>query len=349
MCRRWSRPLRLVSNRLTILARVRARLQERTLTLDGWLPDAGSVAGVVGLLSGLRPDLEIAAEGLRDSVYVRWPEGEKLPLSGASALLKPIVEALRVAPVLEIEREETRLVVKGLLPEAGLKAGIMSALGQGMHGLRVDAEGLGVTTHALSVPFVQGNVLLPFLRSYYSTPSPGSFKITQKDGPRLTAPATRTLESAWLTLLRPVSGGARVDMRLTLYPSIYHFPGRRVETPLAEDVLIPLREGLRGQFVSFALGSSTLGADEQARLAALLPLLLEAGPLLRLIVGGHPDPEGVPTVEGRLALARAEKVVSWLVEQGTPAADIQAVAFDPVLAGSDGAPAATRSVELLIR
>ena len=43
-------PLRLVSNRLSILARVRARLSQETLTIDGWMADQDTADSLRGLL-----------------------------------------------------------------------------------------------------------------------------------------------------------------------------------------------------------------------------------------------------------------------------------------------------------
>lgn len=341
--------LRLVSNRLSILARLKARLADDTLTVEGWMPDLGAAESLKTLLQKIRPDLEINAEGLHTSALVRLPEGEKLPLREDSPMLQPIIEALHVPSALEIVRREGRLHVSGMLPSEDLRAEVLEAISSGPHGLPVDAEKLRATQFALAAPFTTDGVIVPLLRSFYSTPAPGDFSIHADGNPRLSADATRTLESSWLTFLRPMTKGRRAEMQLNYFPSSYHFPGRLIETALPEDVLQTVRDVFAGQYILFGLGSSTLNAGEKTRLATLVPALLSAGPALKLVAGGHPDPAGDLKVESALARRRAEEVVSFLIEQGAPAAEMLPVAFDPVPAGSRHAPAEIRSVEILIQ
>lgn len=342
-------PLRLVDDRLAILARLRARLEADRLTLDGWLPDDETAESLKKLLQKVRPDLHIVSEQLQVSHFVRWPEGEKRPLTEQSPMLKPIISALHVPPSLEISRREGALIATGMVPSQELKENIREALSQPLHGLRVDVDRLRVSAHVMEAPFVSGEGIVPFLRSFYATPSPGEFSIRPGENPQLKADTTRTLESAWLGHLRAVTKGTRVEMELTQHPSVYHFPGRRIETPLPEDVLQSVRDLVSGELILFASGSTTLSPEERARLSALVPALLSAGPALRLIVGGHPEPGRDMKTEQPLSLKRAEQVASYLIEQGAPSAEIRAVAFDPVPAGDKYAPLQTPSVEILIQ
>lgn len=341
--------VRVVSNRLSILARLKATLDGERLSLEGWLPDKGSANSLGELLQTIRPDLQIVTEGVRVSPLVRLPEGEKLPLRGDSPMLQPIVNAMHVPSALDIVRKDGRLVLSGMLPSEALRKVIIEAVQAGPHGLPVEAGKLRATTFALAAPFTAENVIVPFLRSFYGTLAPGDFSVRADENPRLTADATRTLESAWLTLLRPLTKGRRADMQLSYFPSRFHFPGRRIESALPEDSLQTVRDALAGQFFVFAPGGTILNAEEQARLASLVPALLSAGPALKLIVGGHPDPAGDLKVEAGLARRRAEQVVSFLIEQGTPAVEIQTMAFDPVPVGTKHAPDQIRSVEILIQ
>jgi len=341
--------LRLMSNRLSILARLKARLADDTLTVEGWMPDLEAADALKTLLQKIRPDLQITTEGLQTSALVRLPEGEKLPLREDSPMLQPIIEALHVPSALEIVRREGRLQVSGMLPSDDLRAAVIEAIESGPHSLPVDAEKLRATQFALAAPFTAEGVIVPFLRSFYSTPAPGDFSVRADGNPQLSADATRTLESAWLTFLRPLTKGRRADMQLIYFPSSYHFPGRRIETALPEDVLQTVRDVFVGQYILFGLGSSTLNAGEKTRLASLVPALLSAGPALKLIVGGHPDPAGDLKVESALARRRAEEVVSFLIEQGAPATEMLPLAFDPVPIGGKHAPAEIRSVEILIQ
>jgi outer membrane protein OmpA-like peptidoglycan-associated protein len=342
-------PLRLVSNRLSILARVRARLAGETLTIDGWMADQDTADSLRGLLTKLRPDLKLVLDDLKISSYVRWPEGEKLPLEETSPMLKPIISALRVPAALDIKRQEGRLVVTGMLPSQDLKEAIKSALDQPAHGLSVDVSKLRVSSHVLPAAFADKEAILPFLRSFYDTPSPGEFSIMPGQSPHLKADTTRSLESAWLNALRPVTGGTRVDMQLTQHPSLFHFPGRRIQTALPEDVLQSVRTLISHEFITFTPGSSSLSAEQRTQLTSIVPALLAAGPALRLVVGGHPEPGGNARQEAELAMQRAEQVASFLIEQGAPCMEIRPMAFDPVPAGDAHAPEQPRSVEILIQ
>jgi hypothetical protein len=341
--------LRLVNDGLSILAGLKAALSGETLALEGWLPDATSVTGLRALLQSVRPDLQIDITGVHVSDLVRLPEGETLPLRADSPMLQPIVSAMHVPSGLDIARRDGRLIVTGMVPSEELRKEIIAAVASGPHGLPVEADRLRATRFALAAPFTAQEVIIPFLRSFYGTLAPGDFSVHADGKPRLSADATRTLESTWLTLLRPLTKGRRADMKLAYFPSRFHFPGRRLETVLPEDSLQTARDVLAGQYFIFAPGSAVLNAEEQARLASLVPALLTAGPALKLIVGGHPDPAGDLKAEAALSRRRAEQVVSFLIEQGTPAAEIQAVAFDPVPVDSRHAPSQVRSVEILIQ
>jgi outer membrane protein OmpA-like peptidoglycan-associated protein len=130
---------------------------------------------------------------------------------------------------------------------------------------------------------------------------------------------------------------------------VYHFPGYQIQSKLPPETIASLREMLRSLAVVFETGSARLLPEEQTKLATLAPALLAAGPALGLVIGAHPDPAGPEGVEKELAKARAGAVMSFLVDQGVPSADISAVAFDPVAPGSPSAPASPRSVELIIK
>jgi hypothetical protein len=195
----------------------------------------------------------------------------------------------------------------------------------------------------------QPETILPFLRSFFSTPSPGEFSLLPGQNPHLKADTTRTLESAWLNMLRPVTGSTRVEMEWVQHPSIFHFPGRRIQTALPEEVLQNVSNLITHDFIPFAPGRSLLSAEMRTHLTTLIPSLLAAGPALRLVVGGHPEPNGNVQVEADLARQRAEQVSSFLIEQGAPCMEILTMAFDPVPAGDPHAPEQPSSVEILIQ
>lgn len=344
-------PLRLqpAAARIHVLASLSARREQATLRLSGWFPEGDEISNVRRLLAELRPDLVINTDELRSDPDVRWPEGLKPPLTAGSALLKPITDTLRVPAELHIQSKGDAIVLSGLLPDTALKEELVAALAEVAGAREVDPAALKASPHVLPAAFAKPDRLTLFLGSFFSLPPPRSFDILSDGIPHLTGVATRQLESAWLTLLRPVTGAAKVDAQFTLVPSLYHFPGYQTQSMLPPSTLEPLRETLRGCVIVFEAGSARIPPQEQTRLATLAPSLLAAGPTLGLIIGAHPDPAGPENVEKDIGRARADAVLSFLVEQGVPAAEILAEVFDPVPAGSPAAPVSPRSVELLIK
>lgn len=343
-------PLRLApgADRLHVMAGLQARLENENLFLSGWLPEGDEADNVRRILADLRPDLRIHAKELRSAPEVRWPEGLKLPLTASSPMLKSIVEKLHVPAELHIRAKDDAIVITGLLPATEVKEEIVAVLAEVAGARVVDPSALKASPHVLTAPFAKPGALAAFVRRFFELPPPRSFDIGPDGVPHLQGLATRQMESAWLALLRPVTGAAKVDARLTLLPSSYHFPGYQVQTALPPEVLDPIRQAVRLPIV-FETGSSRLTPEEQTKLAALAPMLLAAGPALRLVIGAHPDPTGLDSVEKNIGRARAEAVLSFLVEQGVPAGDVSAVVFDPVPAGSPSSALTPGSVEILIK
>ncbi len=344
-------PLRLQpeAENIHVLASLSAKLDQNSLRLSGWFPQGDEISQVRHLLAELRPDLVINTDDLHSAPEVRWPDGFKPPLTAGSALLKPIIAALRVPAELHIHAKGDAIVLSGLLPDLDLKAELVAALAEVAGAREVDPTALQASPHVLPAAFAKPQLLSAFVNSFFSLPPPRSFKI-QSDGiPHITGIATRQLESVWLALLRPVTGAAKVDAQFTLVPSLYHFPGYQIQSKLPPATIDPLREILRSCVIVFDPGSAQIPPQEQAKLATLASTLLAAGPSLGLVIGAHPDPSGPEIAEKDISKARADAVLSFLVEQGTPATDISAVVFDPVPAGSPAAPASPRCVELLIK
>jgi OmpA family len=344
-------PLRLKpdAEHVVVLASLSSRLEGGTLHLSGWFPQGDEIKNLRRVLADLRPDLKLDTEELHTSAEVRWPKGMKPPLTTASPLLKPLIDTLRVPAELHIRATEEAIVLSGLLPDTALKAELVAALAETAAGRVVDPAALKASPHVLPAAFAKPQLLAAFVSGCFSVPGPRSFDI-QSDGiPHLGGTATRQLESVWLALLRPVTGAARVDAQFTLVPSVYHFPGYRPQSKLAPETLKPLRESLRASTIVFDAGSASLPPQEQTKLALLAPTLLAAGPAVGLVIGAHPDPTAPAGAEKMLGQARAEAVLSFLVQQGVPAADITATVFDSVPAGSPAAQATPRSVELLVK
>lgn len=339
-------PLRLVKDELLLqqLPSLTSRMDGGMLFLEGRLPDESSVTKLRQLISSVRPDLELDTTHLKPAADVRWPDAMESALTACHPLLAEVVEKLRRRLWLEMVRDEKGLRLSGLLPDQeGLKRALEEALKTGPQ------ESLTETPLSWPATFAHTQTLVPLVQKFFQETSPRRL-VFKEDGEVLAeTPATLDSRSVFLELLRPVVGEGRLVSRFVLYPSRLHFPGYHPESPVAEDMRLDLKKALASQTFSFAPESAVLETAVQMQLATLAPLLLKAGPAARLCIGGHPDPDGDPETERRLALERAGQVHAFLVEQGLPATDVQIVAFDPVPRGTQGAPSRLSSVEILLR
>lgn len=344
-------PLRLLPGaaRLHVTARLKSTQSGDELRIIGWLPEGGEVKSLREVVADLRPDLKVNTDEVHTSDQVSWPEGQKPPLTASSPLLKPILEKLRVPAELHISAREDAIVLSGLLSDTAVKEDVVAGLAEVAGGRVVDPSALKASSHVLPAGFVKADALAAFVSSFFKAPPPRSFDIDATGIPYLKGFATRQMESEWLTLLRPVTGAAKVEAELTLAPSELHFPGYRVRSVLPSSTLEAVREALHHTCILFETGATRLTPEEQTKLAALSPLLLSAGPSLRLVIGAHPDPAGREDMEKSVGRARAEAVLSFLIEQGVPSANISAVVFDSVPLGSPYAPATPRCVEILVK
>ncbi|MFM2143319.1 MAG: OmpA family [Verrucomicrobiota bacterium] len=335
------------ADRIHVYAGISSRLEGRTLHLAGWLPEEKDTRAVAAILAELRPDLTLDTMELRHAAEVRWPEDFQSPLDASDPFLAPVLDGLHVPAQLKIEsRADGTILLSGMLPAGGVREELLAALSASV----LDPSGLKSSAHVRPAPFAKKQVLAAFVSSFFAAPPPRRFEISEQAHPRIEGLATRRQESDWLALLRPVTGGEVIDAQLNLMPSEFHFPGRLTRSQVPAATLEPLRQVLADTVLVFENGSSRIPQAEQARLASITPALLSAGPALALVIAGHPDPDAADAArESALALARAEAVLSFLIEQGVPATDITAIACDPVPPGSPGAPAGPGSVEILIK
>lgn len=340
-------PWILDTDHLLVPARISLAQDGDHLTVSGWLPAEEQVHQTAQLLAKLRPDLKLDLTALHHAPQVRWPEGEHGPLTAESSLVKPWLDQLRVRPWLLAECDaEGQIMISGVLPASGLRAQILQALSLKESQAAALRESVHTTPAAPGDADFARNPALPvFLADYFSVAGARSFRVNEHGDPVLAGPLTRALEARWLAALRPVFGGRRVQFQGAALPSHYHFPGRKLETPLPAEQLDALQKKLSALHVTFDAGSRSLGADGQAALAAMAGELVSAGPALRLIIGGHPDPGGSSAPASALALERAQQVRAFLVEQGLPALDVRVMAFER----GDSAAARPSEVELLIR
>lgn len=332
------------SNSLIASATLQAVVDGETLRVSGWLPDEATRADVIQRFRQIRPDLTLSSDDLLVSDRVALINSETGAPTPIDAWVAPLIDPIRAPATLSIRREEDTIVIAGLLPEGDLTQSLLSAIDGSPYRWDIQSDGLKASPYVQDQPFDQPAPLAAFVRSYFGTAAPGSFELGPDGQPRLSGPATHALEAEWLTLLRAVTGSAKVHTDFTFLPSIYHALDRVIRSPLAPDFIDTLRDELATTRIVFPRGSKQIQPDEATKLAALSSVLLTAGPALRLVVGGHPDPDGLASVETTIARLRAEAVVSFLLEMGIPTSYIEPMAFETT---SDTSVAGT--VEILIQ
>ncbi|MDB6074068.1 MAG: sodium-translocating pyrophosphatase [Verrucomicrobiaceae bacterium] len=343
--------LKFDDNQIRVPAKLSANIHGHEMLLSGWLPREGHRLEIVRLAKASRPDLEVSAADIRLS-----PRVELGPESQTRDGLQPkvfasLLESIRLPASLSITGDGHHYIFKGSLPSPAVRDAIVKAAKESAPGLEIDASQFIGDEHVAAAPFAQGMDLADFVRLYFESPTPGSFQIDQRNGPRIQAYATTAMESAWLAALRPVSGSSRVAMEVTRVPSLFHFPTYQPQSKLEPQVVVGLRETFRLQRVLFDSGSAKIKAEEEAKLSVLAETIKKAGPDLHLIVAGYSDVGGEP-VGKTMQHARADVVRSKLVELGVPGDLLEAMPFEAVRPPgplTDEVRRDTRSVELLIK
>jgi outer membrane protein OmpA-like peptidoglycan-associated protein len=153
------------------------------------------------------------------------------------------------------------------------------------------------------------------------------------------------MKDEWREMLEPISKGAELEADLRLFPSVFHFPGRTRESPIAPDALGPLQDVLQASVINFALGYATSGPAEQPKIVAAASAIIAAGPDVRIVVGGHMDTTGDLKDNTIMARRRAEGVIAELVDKRVPSRVLEAAVFEAVPTDLDH----SRQVELLVK
>lgn len=337
-------------NLIVVPARVEAEIEGSQLTLSGWLPDEKSVQALLRIVGEFRPDLKPDARKLRVSPFVSAGIDGTQELTGQHRLVRPILAGLRTQPSFSIEKSGDTYVVKGALPSVALKEAVIEATQNNPGGWTVDTSALIGAPHVLEAAFTKSNALALFLKSYFSAPLPGTFSINPDGGPRIVAGATREMEAEWLGLLRGVSGAAKVEADLTIYPSVYLLPGYRPQSEVVEGTLAPLVDALKQTAVYFDPVTNLLPPDEETKLAALLPLLSACGPGLQIVLSGT----GGSATETKAAHhARSEIVKTKLAGLGLPSGQLEVLDLGALYAKpppeTDPVKQSSARVEMLVR
>lgn len=155
----------------------------------------------------------------------------------------------------------------------------------------------------------------------------------------LSGEATPTLARQWLqTGEGLLSDGQTILDDFTLFPSVWHFPSRKLESGIEGEQVLDLRRNLAASEIRFGDGEAGLPSGG-IQLAPLAGVLIRAPQTVSFVIGGRAEAN-----DRRLARERAEVVKRLLVEQGASAKRLEVVDFEPT---SDEESAGL--VEILIR
>ncbi len=340
-------------NQIRVPAKLMGAIQGRELRLTGWLSTDGQRAEAVRLVKAARPDLTVVDSGIRTSTHVELGLEAKTQEGSLPGVYSTLLESIRLPASLSISGDGHHYIFKGSLPSAELHDAVLKAAKESAPWIDIDAGQFIAQEHVAGAAFAEGRALADFVKVYFQSPTPGDFQIDQRNGPRLKAYATTAMESAWLSALRQVSGGARVAADITHLPSVYHFPTYQPESKLERSVIDNLRETFRTQTILFDLGSAKVKPPEEPKLGVLADTIFNAGPELHVVVAGYADLGGEPGKANKsLPRTRAENVRTKLIELGVAAGALEAAAFDAVAPPgplTDEARRNSRSVELLVK
>lgn len=329
-------------NLIQVTARLNAKLSGNELSISGWLHDEAALRDVTQWLEQARPGIEIDTQAVKISPYVtieNIPRIDSIPAAYRSAWT-----AIEVPASLTVIREGKTIHMSGALPAEVSAQELTATLKEASLDSLVDAHELKSGVYVQPAKFANAAVLATFLKSFFS--SPGAMRFTANASKvQISGQATPSQQGEWLTQIEPVAVGTALETELQLFPSIYHFPGRSMESRLAPDALRPLEDVLRATTVNFGQGYATPEAGEQPKLVAAAAAIIAAGPETRIIIGGHVDASGDPKDNQTMARRRAENVAADLVAKGVPPQSFEVTVFEPVPGGTER----SRQVELMIK
>jgi outer membrane protein OmpA-like peptidoglycan-associated protein len=328
-------------NLLQISAKLNGRLAGSKLLLSGWLHDENKLRDAVQWLATARPGIEVVTDEVHLNPHVTL---EDPPAAGSvPAAYRGAWSAIEVPASLQVRRADGRVTVSGNLRSAATKEAVIAAVTPDAGPGNVDAKRLEAGLYVGEANF-SGEMLPVFLKAFFSTPGASEFTADARIV-HVSADATPTMQSEWVEMLGSVARGAELQTDIQVFPSVFHFPGRVVESQIPPEALGPLQDVLHASIINFSPGYATPEEAEQPKIVAAANAILTAGPDVRIIVGGHVDTSGDPKDNTTMARRRAEGVVAELVARRVPSELLQVEVFEAVPEHDD----LSRQVELLIK
>jgi hypothetical protein len=329
-------------NLIQVTARIDGKLTDKTLTLSGWIHDNDALQGVIRWLTRARPGIHVDTSGVKVNLHVTM---EEVPtLASVPAAFRAALSTIEVPASLKIERSGPLHVVSGHLPSEALRKAVIAALPAPASRMGVDSSKCEAGTFVRTAKFADDHALPVFLKAFFSTPGAAQFK-ADSTKVRAAGLATPSMQGEWTTLLEPVARDTELETYFELFPSVYHFPGRPLESRIPSEALVVLRDVLAATTINFEPGYASSNAAEQPKLAAAASAIIAAGPDARVLVGGHMDEFGNPKDNETMARRRAEHVIAELTGRGVPSRALEVAVFEHV----PGSTGRGRQVELLIK
>lgn len=349
------RGLRLAAedNRVVVPAQITADFQGTALKLKGWVDRESSRQQAMLMAARFRPEMQVSADEVRVNPHVVMGAETEIDGMTVPAQIAEFLNSIRPPAALSVTNEEGVFRLRGYLPTESLRSHVIASIQSKPWEWPVEASKLYANSHAGAAAFADDEALPAFLRRYFDSPSPGDFTIDARNGPRLKAYATPSMDAEWRKLLLPLSGAAKVQAEITLLPSLMHFPDFRPQSPIPAALLTQIRTIFRAQVIHFDKGSSRLMPAEQVKLGPLVLAINMAGPEARFIVAGYDEPGGeAGGARGKLRYGRAESVRAALVQMGVAKNVLETQGFDAVRGPgliSEEVKRESRRVEILVK
>ena len=159
--------------------------------------------------------------------------------------------------------------------------------------------------------------------------------------------ATPSLLSNWNSQLEALS--LKPKSELTLYPSVYHYPGYKMESELTPEAAKPLIDAFALNQIFFDTGKSDIRNDQKEKVIALTSSIKAAGEKVKFIIGGHADSSGDIEVNRKLSKQRAQSVVEALSASGISDKQFTIAYFGAAKSSGSGDNESDRKVEILIK
>jgi outer membrane protein OmpA-like peptidoglycan-associated protein len=331
-------------NHLRIPARLAAKMENDTLTLSGWLPNAAVVHDVTQWLAQNRPGLKVDTSGVKLSTWVMHPEAPTVdPLP---TIYEETWNAVRTKATLTVEKVEGGISVSGTLPSAELREAVVASLAGEKKTVQVKDKGLKTGPFVKTAHFAQAEALPAFLQDFFQSPGSEFFE-ADGDVVRLRGVATSEMAARWHALLQPLTDSQEVTEDLKIYPTRFHFPNYVPESKLPPQVMATLREALKPAVFHFDPNYFYLQAAEVPKFNAVSQAIVAAGHDARIIVGGYSETEGDPKAQQAATVRRCETVIAEFKDRGLPTAEFEMTIYSPAAVpnGADN----RRVVELLLK